>query len=603
MRNRHRVSLGVESLENRDTPTVIWALGNGHSGVTLQATDEGVYQLVTPGRVNVIQPTNPRLSGLLNAAGVNPADVPVFTTTAVTASPSTYGQSVSFTAAVSPVFATARTPVGDVQFFLDGSAFGPPVPLGSASTAASPSLSTLSAGTHVVKASFANTDGFFFNSTSGDVTDTVAPAVLTVRADDASRAVATPNPTFTATITGFQNGEALAGSGVTGTPALGTTATTGSPVGTYPITAGPGTLAAGNYTFAFADGTLTVTGPVDVSGTPGDDTLTVGRTAAGTLTYVLNGGAPVALTGATSFTFHGLGGNNLMTVNLSGVLPLLSGSIVFDGGAGANTLTVDAAGRSVRALFGVFNVGGQEVDYANVAAMQVNDAAGVNAWVSPDTIDRAAAFDGLTAQERAVQALYLADLGRAGSKAELDGWVAALPPGATNLSQAVVAGIEGSFEARDHLVKSWFQTYLGRSAFGGEELPFVDLLGVTSEEYTLSTILGSSEFYARAQTLVPSGTGDERFIQALFNLLLNRSADPTEVAGWASSLPGLGRQGVALALLQSTEFRAVQVEGYFNALLHRPADPSEVNPFVTSGLDIRTIRFVFESSTEFFVNG
>jgi hypothetical protein len=167
----------------------------------------------------------------------------------------------------------------------------------------------------------------------------------------------------------------------------------------------------------------------------------------------------------------------------------------------------------------------------------------------------------------------------------------------------VVAGIEGSFEARDHLVKSWYLSYLGRAAIGGEELPFVNLLGVGSEEQALSVLLGSSEFYAHAQTLVPVGTADERFVQALYNLLLNRPAGSAEVAGWLNSLPEVGRQGVALALLQSAEFRAIQIEGYFNALLHRPADPSEVNPFVTSGLDIRTIRFAVESSPEFFVNG
>jgi hypothetical protein len=43
-----------------------------------------------------------------------------------------------------------------------------------------------------------------------------------------------------------------------GSPDLGTAATQTSAAGTYPITAGLGTLSALNYTFSFVDGTLTV---------------------------------------------------------------------------------------------------------------------------------------------------------------------------------------------------------------------------------------------------------------------------------------------------------------------------------------------------------
>ena len=63
----------------------------------------------------------------------------------------------------------------------------------------------------------------------------MSKAVLTVTADDQSRAYGAANPALTATITGFKNGEILATSGVTGSPSLSTTATTAtSPVGSYP---------------------------------------------------------------------------------------------------------------------------------------------------------------------------------------------------------------------------------------------------------------------------------------------------------------------------------------------------------------------------------
>jgi len=87
---------------------------------------------------------------------------------------------------------------------------------------------------------------------------TINKATLTVTADNQTKLLNAPNPTFTASYSGFKNGETLATSGVTGSPSLTTTAVTNSPVGTYPITAAVGTLASGNYTFAFAPGTLSV---------------------------------------------------------------------------------------------------------------------------------------------------------------------------------------------------------------------------------------------------------------------------------------------------------------------------------------------------------
>src|ERR671925_249566 len=90
---------------------------------------------------------------------------------------------------------------------------------------------------------------------------TITKATLTVTADDKSREYGAANPTFTATITGFKNGETLATSGVTGSPSCSTTATATSSVAgsPYPITCTIGSLAAGNYSFSFAPGDLTVT--------------------------------------------------------------------------------------------------------------------------------------------------------------------------------------------------------------------------------------------------------------------------------------------------------------------------------------------------------
>jgi hypothetical protein len=91
---------------------------------------------------------------------------------------------------------------------------------------------------------------------SDSTTFTIDKATLTVKAEDATKLLGAANPTFNAGYSGFVNGETLATSGVSGSPSLTTNATAASPVGSYTITAAQGTLAAGNYSFNFVNGTL-----------------------------------------------------------------------------------------------------------------------------------------------------------------------------------------------------------------------------------------------------------------------------------------------------------------------------------------------------------
>ncbi len=87
---------------------------------------------------------------------------------------------------------------------------------------------------------------------------TVAKAMLTATATSVSRLYGATNPTLTYTLAGFVNSDTQA-TATTGAPAETTIATASSAVGGYPITITSGTLAAPNYTFGFANGTLTVT--------------------------------------------------------------------------------------------------------------------------------------------------------------------------------------------------------------------------------------------------------------------------------------------------------------------------------------------------------
>ncbi|MGC3959113.1 MAG: MBG domain-containing protein [Verrucomicrobiota bacterium] len=85
---------------------------------------------------------------------------------------------------------------------------------------------------------------------------TVEPAPLLVQADDVSRTYGETNPVFTATLSGWVNGENS--NVLTGMLTFNTPAETNSPIGLYPIV--PGGLSATNYALTFSNGTQTVTG-------------------------------------------------------------------------------------------------------------------------------------------------------------------------------------------------------------------------------------------------------------------------------------------------------------------------------------------------------
>ena len=139
-------------------------------------------------------------------------------------------------------------------------------------------------------ASLANYTVVYVNGTL-----TVGKAVLTVTAGNQNIIYGATLPTYTATITGFLNGDTQA-TAVTGAAALSTTPATPVNAGTYPINAAIGTLASSNYSFSFVPGTLTI----------GQATLTVtaanASRAYGTANPAFSASATGALPGDT-FTF------------------------------------------------------------------------------------------------------------------------------------------------------------------------------------------------------------------------------------------------------------------------------------------------------------
>ncbi len=205
-------------------------------------------------------------------------------------------------------------------------------------------------------------------ATSVSQSFTVAKAVLTATGNNVSRTFGAANPALTFTTAGFVNGDTAAVVG--GTATLATTATTTSPVGTYPITFATEALTATNYSFTYVPGTLTVQGgaaqtitfPAIPNHMLGDAPFTLSATASSGLAVsyaVTSGPATVAgnvvtLTGAGTVTIQASQAGNTtyaaatpvsqtFTVSPAAV-PTLSGLSPVGAVAGSSATTVTLTG-------------------------------------------------------------------------------------------------------------------------------------------------------------------------------------------------------------------------------------------------------------------
>jgi type VI protein secretion system component Hcp len=179
---------------------------------------------------------------------------PISTTSLTASSSSTvYGDSITFTATVSP--SDGGTPTGAVHFFDGTTDLSGPVSLMTVSgqEVARFTVARLGAGTHTIRAHYVDPTNVYSDS-SGATSVMVSKAALIVTANDQTKITGEANPTFTVSYSGFVLGEGPAVLG--GTLTFSTTATTSSPPGAYPIT--PSGLTSDNYAITFISGTLTV---------------------------------------------------------------------------------------------------------------------------------------------------------------------------------------------------------------------------------------------------------------------------------------------------------------------------------------------------------
>jgi hypothetical protein len=242
-------------------------------------------------------------------------------------------------------------------------------------------------GTPTVVGSFVMTISADNGSTSDQDTHTltVNKAALTVTADDKARPYGEDNPTFTASYTGFVNGDDPGD--VSGAPSLTTTADISSTPGAYTITINAGTLSAANYDFAFVNGALTVTSTqvVILSGPP----------AAGTYGAVYTANVTATGSPAPSVSVDGLpAGLSFANGKITGT-PLAAGSssitVTANNGYSSDTktytITINKAALSVNAnsLSRLFNTPNPALTVSYVGFANGDDASDLSGAPSVTT--------------------------------------------------------------------------------------------------------------------------------------------------------------------------------------------------------------------------
>jgi len=273
-----------------------------------------------------------------------------------------------------------------------------------------------------------------------------------------------------------------------------------------------------------------------------------------------HGFIPITFANKGTLIVDGQGGNDLFVVN------------VFNAATGLTAVTIDGGST------------GTDV----VASRRVPTSVTLTTQNVAETITDAGAIY--------INLLYASRLARLPEAGAVAAWENFL---STAGAPAVAQAIEQAPEARTLFVTHLYESILGRDPMGSEAQGWIAFLVAGGNELTvLQDFYASPEFFGRAQTLVSTGTQNERFVSALYQVALGRVPADSEVAAWAQVLPTLGAAVIVQDFIASSEFRMNFVTTLYILVLHRFPDQGGLTGWVNSSFTPEQIRIDILGSGE-----
>jgi hypothetical protein len=199
-----------------------------------------------------------------------------------------------------------------------------------------------------------------------------------------------------------------------------------------------------------------------------------------------------------------------------------------------------------------------------------------------------------------IDRLYEMRLSRPAEDTAVSSWRPLLP---TQGLAAVANAIDQSREARMVFVRHLYERYLGRDPRNGEDSGWVNgLVAQTlSEEQVVEGFMASGEFFGVAQAIIPTGSNDQRYVAALYQVGLGRRGTAGEIQAWVGVLNSLGRDAVATIFVTSPEFRANVAMTLYMNIQRRVGSQAEIQQWVGSSVPLRDMREAFLSSVEAYL--
>jgi hypothetical protein len=282
-----------------------------------------------------------------------------------------------------------------------------------------------------------------------------------------------------------------------------------------------------------------------------------------------NAFAPITLSNKTTLTVNGQSGADLFLVNLTSVP------------AGLKTVTIN--GNFVNSV---------------LAGVSLPTASGFYIYRNVKRVDT-------NANAIFIDLLYAEILNRTADSMGFYYWDNLMSTVATRYD--VINRIEQSAEGRANLLRNWYRHLLRRDLdSAGMSYWLGQFQQGATEEQVEAGILGSQEFAALAQNTIGGTDPNQSAIQAMYQLLLNRTADNNALSYWQNFLQSNSITTAAQNILQSQEFRALAVSGFYLSLLGRRIDDVSKNFFASpdlQGQSLSQIREEIEDSPEFYARG